>query len=105
METKFDTYQNKKEQKIDSILEGIITIMRQIEETKKSIKELSSRVDRLEHNQQVILRSTGDTMIMTNNNTNDIEDIKGNTESISEKIDNLDYTVKNLRIYKYYNGE
>lgn len=105
METKFDTYQNKKEQKIDSILEGIITIMRQIEEIKKSIKELSLRVDRLEHNQQVILRSTGDTMIMTNNNTNDIEDIKGNTESISEKIDNLDYTVKNLRIYKYYNGE
>lgn len=105
METKFDTYQTKKEQKVNSILEGIITIMRQIEETKKSIKELSSRVDRLEHNQQVILRSTGDTMIMTNNNTNDIEDIKGNTESISEKIDNLDYTVKNLRIYKYYNGE
>ena len=44
-------------------------------------------------------------MIMSNNNTNDIEDLKTSCENISDKLDNLDYTIKNLKIYKYYNGE
>jgi chromosome segregation ATPase len=105
MDTKFDSYSNNNGAKIDSILEGIITLMRQIDEIKQQGEKLSNRIDKLEHNQQVILRNTGDSMIMSNNNTNDIEDLKTSCENISDKLDNLDYTIKNLKIYKYYNGE
>ena len=78
MDTKFDSYSNNNGAKIDSILEGIITLMRQIDEIKQQGEKLSNRIDKLEHNQQVILRNTGDSMIMSNNNTNDIVTVNYN---------------------------
>ena len=53
MDTKFDSYSNNNGAKIDSILEGIITLMRQIDEIKQQGEKLSNRIDELEHNQQV----------------------------------------------------
>lgn len=109
METSFDKYNNndtdKNTQRLQSILEGIVTIMKQNESLKQQISELSNRVSVIEHNAQVQLRSIGDTLVLTNNITNDIDDIKGTVSSVSDKVDNVDYDIKNIRIFKYYNGE
>lgn len=109
METSFDKYNNndtdKNTQRLQSILEGIVTIMKQNESLKQQISELSNRVSVIEHNVQVQLRSIGDTLVLTNNITNDIDDIKGTISSVSDKVDNVDYDIKNIRIFKYYNGE
>lgn len=109
METSFDKYNNndtdKNMQRLQSILEGIVTIMKQNESLKQQISELSNRVSVIEHNVQVQLRSIGDTLVLTNNITNDIDDIKGTISSVSDKVDNVDYDIKNIRIFKYYNGE
>ena len=109
METSFDKYNNndtdKNTQRLQSILEGIVTIMKQNESLKQQISELSNHVSVIEHNAQVQLRSIGDTLVLTNNITNDIDDIKGTISSVSDKVDNVDYDIKNIRIFKYYNGE
>lgn len=99
-------FQNINEQKSNQmVLEGIVTLLKEIEAQKNILNNLDGRIGRIEQRLQTMQQSTSDTIIMTNNIVNDIEDVRNNVGVVVDKIDSLDYTVRNLRIFKYYGGE
>jgi hypothetical protein len=88
-----------------SILDGIIKMMKMIDEQKLSISSLSSQVITLQNivkSQSSLLK---DISIMVNNNSSDVEELNSKLDDISSKIDYVDNDIKNLKIYKYYSGE
>jgi len=97
--------QDKNEQRLQMVLEGIVTIIAEIENQKKTVTNIDNRLSNLEQRVYSLQQHCADTLIMSNNIVNDVEDIRESVSTVIDKIDALDYTVRNLRIYKYYGGE
>nr|DAL00780.1 MAG TPA: hypothetical protein [Caudoviricetes sp.] len=92
-------------QRLESVLEGIVAIITELQSVKTDIQNIDKRLTKVEQNQAMQQKSIADTHIMANNIVNDVEDIKSDISVVSDKIDALDNTVRNIRIFKYYGGE
>lgn len=90
---------------LESTLEGIVAIITELQSIKTDIQNIDKRLTKVEQNQTMQQKSIADTHIMANNLVNDAEDIKSDIGVVSDKIDALDNTVRNIRIFKYYGGE
>lgn len=92
-------------QRLESTLEGIVAIITEIQSIKTDIQNIDKRLIKVERNQAMQQKSIADTHIMANNIVNDVEDIKSDIGVVSDKIDTLDNTVRNIRVFKYFSGE
>lgn len=92
-------------QRLESTLEGIVAIITEIQSIKTDIQNIDKRLTKVEQNQAMQQKSIADTHIMANNIVNDVEDIKSDIGVVSDKIDTLDNTVRNIRVFKYFSGE
>ncbi len=92
-------------QRLESVLEGIVAIITEIQSIKIDIQNIDKRLTKVEQNQAMQQKSIADTHIMANNIVNDVEDIKSDIGVVSDKIDSLDNTVRNIRVFKYFSGE
>lgn len=92
-------------QRLESTLEGIVAIITEIQSIKTDIQNIDKRLTKVEQNQAMQQKSIADTHIMANNIVNDVEDIKSDIGVVSDKIDSLDNTVRNIRVFKYFSGE
>ena len=92
-------------QRLESVLEGIVAIITEIQSIKTDIQNIDKRLTKVEQNQAMQQKSIADTHIMANNIVNDVEDIKSDIGVVSDKIDSLDNTVRNIRVFKYFSGE
>lgn len=90
--------------RLESTLEGIVAIITELQSVKTDIQNIDKRLIKVEQNQAMQQKSIADTHIMANNIVNDVEDIKSDIGVVSDKIDTLDNTVRNIRIFKYYGG-
>lgn len=91
--------------RLESTLEGIVAIITEIQSIKIDIQNIDKRLTKVEQNQAMQQKSIADTHIMANNIVNDVEDIKSDIGVVSDKIDSLDNTVRNIRVFKYFSGE
>lgn len=92
-------------QRLESTLEGIVAIITEIQSIKIDIQNIDKRLTKVEQSQTMQQKSIADTHIMANNIVNDVEDIKSDIGVVSDKIDSLDNTVRNIRVFKYFSGE
>ena len=92
-------------QRLESTLEGIVAIITEIQSIKTDIQNIDKRLTKVEQNQTMQQKSISDTHIMANNIVNDVEDIKSDIGVVSDKIDSLDNTVRNIRVFKYFSGD
>lgn len=92
-------------QRLESTLEGIVAIITELQSVKTDIQNIDKRLTKVEQNQAMQQKSIADTHIMANNIVNDVEDIKSDIGVVSDKIDSLDNTVRNIRVFKYFSGE
>lgn len=92
-------------QRLESVLEGIVAIITEIQSIKIDIQNIDKRLTKVEQNQAMQQKYISDTHIMANNIVNDVEDIKSDIGVVSDKIDSLDNTVRNIRVFKYFSGE
>lgn len=92
-------------QRLESVLEGIVAIITELQSVKTDIQNIDKRLTKVEQNQAMQQKSIADTHIMANNIVNDVEDIKSDIGVVSDKIDSLDNTVRNIRVFKYFSGE
>lgn len=90
--------------RLESTLEGIVAIITELQSVKTDIQNIDKRLIKVEQNQAMQQKSIADTHIMANNIVNDVEDIKSDIGVVSDKIDSLDNTVRNIRVFKYYGG-
>ena len=91
--------------RLESVLEGIVAIITELQNVKIDIQNIDKRLTKVEQNQAMQQKSISDTHIMANNIVNDVEDIKSDIGVVSDKIDSLDNTVRNIRVFKYFSGE
>lgn len=91
--------------RLESVLEGIVAIITELQSVKTDIQNIDKRLTKVEQNQAMQQKSIADTHIMANNIVNDVEDIKSDIGVVSDKIDSLDNTVRNIRVFKYFSGE
>lgn len=91
--------------RLESTLEGIVAIITELQSVKTDIQNIDKRLTKVEQNQAMQQKSIADTHIMANNIVNDVEDIKSDIGVVSDKIDTLDNTVRNIRVFKYFSGE
>ena len=91
--------------RLESTLEGIVAIITELQSVKTDIQNIDKRLIKVEQNQAMQQKSIADTHIMANNIVNDVEDIKSDIGVVSDKIDSLDNTVRNIRVFKYFRGE
>lgn len=91
--------------RLESTLEGIVAIITELQSVKTDIQNIDKRLTKVEQNQAMQQKSIADTHIMANNIVNDVEDIKSDIGVVSDKIDSLDNTVRNIRVFKYFSGE
>jgi hypothetical protein len=91
--------------RLESTLEGIVAIITELQNVKTDIQNIDKRLTKVEQNQAMQQKSIADTHIMANNIVNDVEDIKSDIGFVSDKIDTLDNTVRNIRVFKYFSGE
>ena len=91
--------------RLESTLEGIVAIITELQSVKTDIQNIDKRLIKVEQNQAMQQKSISDTHIMANNIVNDVEDIKSDIGVVSDKIDSLDNTVRNIRVFKYFSGE
>lgn len=91
--------------RLESTLEGIVAIITELQSVKTDIQNIDKRLIKVEQNQAMQQKSIADTHIMANNIVNDVEDIKSDIGVVSDKIDSLDNTVRNIRVFKYFSGE
>lgn len=97
---KDDTYE-----KISYSLEALVKVLQEINTTKQEVSKINEKLTMM---QQTLLKHANvlnDLIIVSNNNSGDLEDLKTDISNISDKVDNVDNDIKNLHIYKYYNGE
>ena len=94
----------KDKQRLMAVLEGIVEIISEMQIMKKDIQSIDKRVQRIEQIQSMQGKSVLDTHIMANNIVTDVEDLKSDVNNVLDKIDALDNTVRNIRIFKYYGG-
>lgn len=91
--------------RLESTFEGIVAIITELQSVKTDIQNIDKRLTKVEQNQAMQQKSIADTHIMANNIVNDVEDIKSDIGVVSDKIDSLDNTVRNIRVFKYFSGE
>lgn len=91
--------------RLESTLEGIVAIITELQSVKTDIQNIDKRLTKVEQNQAMQQKSISDTHIIANNIVNDVEDIKSDIGVVSDKIDSLDNTVRNIRVFKYFSGE
>lgn len=87
--------------RIESILEGVVQMLQMLDGMKQQLNQMEGRLTALERQQQMNTRAVSDTMLMSNNLINEVEDIHSELNSLSDKIDTLDYDVKNIKVFKY----
>jgi predicted nucleic acid-binding Zn-ribbon protein len=102
MDSKFQEYnKNLDSERIQSSLEGIVQILQSLETLKQQVTNIDNRVSVLERQQQTSNKVVTDTLLISNNVLNEIEDIHSEIDTLSNQIDTLDYDVKNIKLFKY----
>lgn len=96
---------NKTYEKTSYCLEAVVKLLQEINSQENTNQSLIRDLNRIQQEQTRILNRVNDSVIMTNNINTSVDDLKNDLTSISDKVDGVDYSIKNLKIYKYYSSD
>ena len=99
------TKQDLIQQKLDFALEGIVNIIKLLDELKKSQDSANMKINNLLN---VVGRNQSyakDAAIISSSVQTDIDDIKTDIQELNSRFDNVDNEINNIKIYKMVGGE
>lgn len=92
-------------EKTSYCLEAIVKALQEVVSQNQTNQQIVKSISNIDQNQMRTLNRVNDSVIVANNIGTSIDDFKNDLNAISDKVDAVDYSIKNLRIYKYYSSD
>lgn len=90
----------KLEDTLTAILDGEVQILRSLDALRNEIKNIQIKVDNVCQRVDKMGHFVSDTYILSNNAVNGVDELHGELSSLSDKIEAVQSSVDNIRVYR-----